>query len=91
MIYITAIHQSGGAGHEHVTEVRWLDGSDGKSDTASLATMIDFIDVKKNRVQVGGSAGPVNVGVWNASNGRAYLRTYADKQWDNNLLSLPRY
>jgi len=62
MIYITAIHLDGGTGHEHVTKVRWLNGTTGKAETISRAAMVDFIAKDKNTVQVGGSDGPVPVG-----------------------------
>lgn len=49
--------------------------------------MIDFID-KSNAVYVHGSP-DAQVGVVRAS--PPYLRTHADGNWTNNLLSLPRF
>jgi len=49
--------------------------------------MVEFIN-KGNSVYV--QAGPdVRVGVVDAT--PPYLRTYADGNWNNNLLSLPRF
>lgn len=33
----------------------------------------------------------VDIGVNKTDAGRKYIRTYADRSWTNNLLSLPRY
>lgn len=49
--------------------------------------MIDFID-KGNAVYVHGSP-DAQVGVVRAT--PPYLRTYADGNWTNNLLSLPHF
>jgi hypothetical protein len=68
-----------------------LNSSDGKSKTASRSTMVDYIEVKKNPVKVGGEDGPVDVQVVRPSNGTPYLRTRRDQDWTDNLLNLPRY
>lgn len=90
MTYITAVHMAGGTQHQHIAGVRWLNGVSGKSDTTTTAAMIEFMD-KGNAVQVGGSDGPVTVSVVRPERGTPYLRTHADKQWNDNLLALPRY
>jgi hypothetical protein len=38
---------------------------------------------------VGSGVQQVRVGTVHPDNSPAYVRTYADKQWSNNLLSLP--
>ena len=71
--------------HEHITHVRWWQPSETGECTKSA--MVDFIN-KGNAVFVSGNP-DVRVGVVNGN--PPYLRTYADKQWTNNLLSLPRF
>lgn len=88
MIYITAIHLEGGSAHQHIASVRWINSVDGVSKTSSRTDMVTFIEAK-NAVKVGGENGPVSVGVVNGTS--KYLRTYADDEWTNNLLSLPRF
>ena len=50
--------------------------------------VIDWIEEKSNTFYtlVNGNRG--NIGVVNGPNGK-YLRTYADGEWNDNLLSLP--
>lgn len=43
------------------------------------------------KAYVGTGSGRSQVGVVKPSNGQPYLRTYADGQWNNNLLSLPTF
>lgn len=71
--------------HAHITEVKWLQGAEAGSTTRQ--GMVDFIN-QGNAVYVQGNP-DARVGVVNAS--PPYLRTYADDQWTNNLLSLPRF
>jgi hypothetical protein len=90
MVYITAVHMSGGTGHEHIVSVRWRNPSSGKTGQNTRAEMVDWIQNKQGDARVKDSRGnEVRVGVVNAS--PPYLRTYADKVWTDNLLSLPRY
>lgn len=85
--YITAVRMSPSTAndHEHISEVRWE--QPGKTDTCTRQAMIDFID-KGNAVYVHGSP-DAQVGVVRAT--PPYLRTHADRNWTNNLLSLPRF
>ena len=39
MIYITGVHLGGGARHEHIVSVWWLDSRDGKSSTSTTDAM----------------------------------------------------
>ena len=91
MVYITAIHMAGGSRHEHVAEHWWLNPSTGKTGQASTAGMVDYIEDDEGEVRVGGPDGPIQVGVVHPSTGKPYLRTYADKTWTDNILSLPEY
>jgi hypothetical protein len=88
MHYITAIHLVGGNGHEHIDQVKWLNGANGKANSCSRAAMIEFIQ-KPNPVQVGGVDGPAAVAV--VAGNPPYLRTHEDGQYNNNLLALPRF
>lgn len=90
MIYVTAIRLTGGAQHQHIGSVWWLNSQDGKSDNTTTESMIDFID-KGNTVKVGGKTGPATVGVIRPNVGKPYLRTHADGSWSDNLLALPRF
>lgn len=90
MVYITAIHMTGGSGHEHIASVRWKDPADQATDHSTRSTMVDWIQNKGGDARVkDGSGHDVQVGV---VDGRPpYIRTYADKVWTDNLLALPRY
>ena len=89
MTFITGVHMAGGTQHEHIASVWWLQ-SDGKSNTLTTQGMVDFIE-KGNAVQVGGPNGPIAVGVVRVQGRSPYLRTVADGQPKDNLLSLPRF
>lgn len=86
-VYITHVHMVGGAGHEHIASVRWRNPITGKDGSSTTAVMVDWIENKKNVAKVTDGKTAVHVGVVD----HKYLRTYADKKWSNNLLSLPRY
>lgn len=85
--YITHIRMSpaNATDHEHISEVKWSQPIE--SGNCSRAAMVDFIN-EGNAVFVRGTP-DAQVGVVNTT--PAYLRTYADKVWTNNLLSLPRF
>ncbi|HZL04955.1 MAG TPA: DUF3892 domain-containing protein [Coriobacteriia bacterium] len=85
--YITHIRMSppNASDHEHISEVRW--SQPGSGGECSRAAMVEFID-KGEAVFVHG-APDAQVGVVHAD--PPYLRTYADRVWTNNLLSLPRF
>lgn len=89
MVYIMAVHMSGGTGHEHIAEVVWTNPSDGATGNSTKAVMVDWIDNKSGVARVRGAQGDAQVGVVNGT--PPYLRTSADGQWTNNLLSLPKY
>jgi hypothetical protein len=89
MVYITAVHMSGGQAHEHIAEVRWRDATDGKVGESSRDQMVDWIDRQNGDARVSDGRHEARVGVVQAS--PPYLRTYADAKWTDNLLALPRY
>lgn len=79
------------AQHEHITHV----GSAQFTPPGSkwtVAQVVRAIETNEHTfyVQQPGTR-RANVGVIDPGNGRPkYIKTYADNQWNNNLLSLPR-
>lgn len=73
-----------------ITNFKWkaADGSTGQNTKAEL---VDWIDNKNGRAHVGTDASKVEVGVVHPDTGAAYLRTYADGKWTNNLVNLPTF
>ena len=89
MVYVTAIHQEGGSGHEHITSVQWRNPADGKTGESSKSEMVDWIKNKHGDARVTDGTNTVQIGVVDAS--PPYIRTYADGKWTDNLLALPRF
>lgn len=89
MVYITAIHLVGGSQNEHIAAVRWRNPESGQTGSSTKQVMVDWIEQEKGDARVQGSPRDSQVGVVNAT--PKYLRTYADGQWNNNLLALPQY
>ena len=77
--------------HQHITSYKWVNEADNGSGTSTKPAMVEFLDVKKGRAYVGSGSSRVDVGVVRPQSAAPYLRTYADQQWTNNLLSLPRF
>jgi hypothetical protein len=91
-IRITGIRLSGGTGHEHITTLWWIDPARNVEKSSRRATIVAWIDDEQREAYVHqpGTARST-VGTVDPGSGRSkYLRTYADGQWNNNLLSLPR-
>jgi len=82
---------SGGTRHEHITDVKWknINGTGG-SGQSSKAQMVSWIENNGN-AYCGNGLNRVPVGVVDPDQGAKYLRTYADGNWTNNLLSLPEF
>ena len=89
MVYITAVHMSGGTGHEHIASVKWTNPDTGATGQNTKSEMVDYIDNKKGVAKVRSGTTEVMVGTVNGT--PKYLRTYADGKWTDNLLALPRY
>jgi hypothetical protein len=89
MVRITTVHMAGGEKHEHIESVKWIDPADSKTGSSTRAQMVEYIEAKKGRAVVGEGMQRVGVGVVDAT--PKYIRTYADGNWTNNLLALPRY
>jgi hypothetical protein len=93
-IDITSVHMepSNGHAHEHIARVRWQNTSDSaKTGENSRQEIVDWLqaDTTNNKAYVADADGRVAVGVVNSN--PPYLRTYADGEWTNNLLALPRF
>ena len=87
MVYITAVHMSGGTRHEHISAVKWRNPGDGDTGESTKAAMVEWIE--KGGVAKVQSTPDVTVLVVHAT--PKYLRTYANGKWTDNLLALPRF
>lgn len=90
-IKLTSRTMAGGNGHEHISQLGWVqDGTDNKG-VSSRDDIVTFIDKNGNQSvycpdQKGGPSAWVHVN----SNGYVrYPQTKADNRWTNNLLALP--
>ncbi|GGB90104.1 DUF3892 domain-containing protein [Knoellia flava] len=88
-IRFTHIHLSGGTQHQHITHLWWVNPGTGATGDNTRAALVAWIE-QGNAAFVGTGADRVQVGVVDPPSGPKYLRTYADRQWTNNLLALPR-
>lgn len=88
-VYVTARHMVGGSGHEHISQVKWENRETGATGSSTRETMVDWIKNKSGEARVADGTSFVKVGVVEAST--PYIRTYADGDWTDNLLSLPTY
>lgn len=90
-IKFTGIRMSGGEGHEHIAHLWWTDPADGKTGDNTRAELVSWIENENGKAYVeDGRGNRADVGVVTPAYGAKYLRTYADGQWTNNLLALPR-
>lgn len=91
MIYITAIQPAWAKQEQNIASVRWLEPTKGTSGTNTVAEIVTFIEsANSGTAKVAGATGPSQIGVYEV-NGRKYLRSYADDDFTNNLLELPRF
>ena len=90
MVYIYAVHMSGGTQHEHIASVKWENPSTGETGQSTREAMVDWIQNKGGDARVRDNVGhDVAVGVVDAT--PPYIRTHADGIWTDNLLALPKY
>jgi len=89
MVEITAVHMVGGAFHEHIAEVRWVNPASGARGQSTRAAMVAFLRKPGSRAYVTDGHRTVEVGVVEAT--PPYIKTHADGVWTDNLLALPRY
>jgi hypothetical protein len=88
VVYIYAVHLSGGQQHEHITEVRWKNPDSGQSGTTTRTDMVRWVE-NGGVAYVCGGHHLARVRVVRGT--PSYLRTVADDVWTNNLLALPRF
>ncbi len=89
-ITITHIRLSVGTGHEHIVLYQWVNGA-GTVGARDRPTMVDWIDNQNVKAFVTTAVNRVAVGIVRPKIGAPYLRTHADREWTNNLLSLPHF
>ncbi|WP_169164141.1 DUF3892 domain-containing protein [Cellulomonas taurus] len=70
--------------------MRWVGIENGKVDSNAKSVVVEWID-KGGAAFVGTGTSQVPVVTVNPSGGTPYLRTRADRQWTNNLVSLPEF
>ena len=87
MIYATRRHMVGGTGHEHIAELEWRNPNSGEVGTSTRAVLVDWID-KGGDMRVNGYP---NSRVGTVDGTPKHLRSYANRTYDDNLLSLPTY
>lgn len=80
-----------GSRHEHITDLQWVLNQIGSTGSSTKPDLIKWISQKKGRAFVGSPDNKVPVGVVNPAGMRPYLRTYANDEWTDSLLSLPRF
>ncbi|RIT49759.1 DUF3892 domain-containing protein [Mycobacteroides abscessus] len=93
-IEIVQRHMVGGQQHEHIDEVKYIN-SDGETKRAKREAMVEWLDKSKANQAIVRSrvnrADYAYVGVVRPSGKPAYIRTFADGKWTDNLLALPEY
>jgi hypothetical protein len=91
-IEVTHVRFSG-TSPTHESIVRYKLVEDGNSNVyeADKPTAVDWIDNKDIKAYVGSGVSRVAVGVVHPATGEPFLRTHADGDWTNNLLSLPTF
>jgi len=76
--------------HEAITALGWVNEQTGQTGISSRLEMYDWIKTKGGEAYVHDRYGnTVKVGTAETSFGTKYVRTYADRTWTDNLLSLP--
>ena len=70
--------------HEAITHVGNSQGKWPKGD------VINWIDANEHTFYTGSGVQKADIGVVRETGKAPYLRTHADGQWNNNLLSLPQ-
>jgi len=92
MIEITAIRLEAGEGHQHITSLQWRNPQTAATGQSTRQQIVEWLDESKaNQAVVARNGGWQYVGVWRPSDQQPYLKTYADGEWNDNLLALPRF
>lgn len=90
MVYVTAVQMSGGVSAMNtVASIRWRNPSDNGTGESTRTALVDWLENNSGIAMVRGQGGDVRVGVVNAK--PKHLRTHANGQWTDNLLSPPRF
>ena len=76
--------------HESITDYKWVSRDNNNSGVSTKPTLVAWVDNNGIAV-VGTGTQQVRVGSVHPDRSSAYLRTYADKTWTNNLLALPTF
>lgn len=91
-ILISHVRYSGTTkSHESIVRYKWISEQDGSVGESDKPTMVAFVDNKQNHAYVKNGAARVSVGSVHPSSSPAYVRTYADGKWTDNLLALPTF
>lgn len=78
--------------HDHITDLKWRELGTASTGQNTRQEIVDWLDNQGGRAVVSPGPNQSEVGTVDPGNGRAkFLRTYADGQWNNNLLSLPTF
>lgn len=77
--------------HQSITDYKWVGREDGGTGSSTKPALVTWVDNNNNIAVVGPGAQQVRVGSVHPEHSPAYLRTYADETWTNNLLTLPTF
>ena len=91
-VRITHKRLSQGTGHEHITDLKWTEEQSGDPGQSTRAAMVSFVDENPaGAAYTREGSQRANVGSVHPEYGAAYVRTYSDGEWTNNLLALPDF
>ena len=92
-VRITCINKDNGNHdnpHEAITALGWVNEQSGQTGISSRLEMYEWIKNKGGEAYIRDRNGnTAKVGTDVAPSGTKFVRTYADKIWTDNLLSLP--
>src|SRR6266498_5273279 len=78
-IRITAVRLEGGATHEHIVRLWWINPADNRTGDNSRAELVSWIETQNGKAYVEDARGNrADVGVVTPAHGAKYLRTHAD-------------
>lgn len=93
MVRITCIRKDGGNHqnpHEGITSFGWVNEQTRATGENTRSQMVDFLERQNGQAYVKDDFGNfVYIGVITTTWGTKYLRTFSDRTWTDNLLSLP--
>lgn len=91
MIEVIAVHMVGGTEHEHIAALRYRHLPNGQVHETTRQGMVDWLTANPGQAVVRHGGPTSYVGVVRPRYSQPYVRTYADRVWNNNLLALPTY